>query len=76
MKKIIVLMMAIFLVFSINGFSQDKTHKTVQKGKTEQPKKGNAKTGRTPRKSVSKKKVHKSGPTRHSQKKSGNAVKL
>jgi hypothetical protein len=76
MKKIIVLMMAIFLVFSINGFSQDKPHKTVQSGKTEQSKKGTAKTGKQPRKSVSKKKIHKSVPKRQSKKKSGTAIKL
>lgn len=76
MKKIIVLMMAIFLVFSINSFSQDKAHKTVQSGKTEQPKKGNTKAGRKPRKPVSKKITHKSVPKRHSKKKTGNAIKL
>jgi hypothetical protein len=76
MKKIVILMMAIFLVFSINGFSQDKTHKTVQSAKTEQPKKGNAKTGRKPKKSAPKKKIHKSVPKRQSKKKAGSPIKL
>lgn len=71
MKKIIILMLAIFLVFSFNGFSQDKTHKTVQKAKTEQSRKGNAKAGHKPKKKVSRKKVHKSGPKKHSQSKVG-----
>ena len=69
-------MMAFFLVFSINSFSQDKPHKTVQSGKIVQPKKGNAKTGKKPRKSVSKKKVHKPAPKKSSKKSSGNGVKL
>ena len=76
MKKIIVLMMAVFLVFSFNGYSQNKTHKTVKSAKTEQPKKGNAKTRRTPRKSVSRNKIHKAGTNRHSKTKSGNAIKV
>jgi hypothetical protein len=76
MKKTVVLMITIFLVFSINCFSQDKTHKTVQSAKIEQPKKGNAKAGRKPRKSKSKKMIHKSGPKRRSQKKTGNEIKL
>jgi hypothetical protein len=76
MKKIVVLMMAIFLVFSFNCFSQDKTHKTVQSAKTEQPKKGNAKAGHKPKKSVPKKRSHKSRPKRHSQNKAGNGIKL
>jgi hypothetical protein len=70
-------MMAIFLVFSINGFSQGKPHKTVQSAKTEQPKKGTSKTGRTPRKPVVKKKVvHKPAPKRVSVKKTGHSVKV
>jgi len=76
MKKTIVLVMAIFLIFSINGFSQDKTHKTVQSAKAVQPKKGNAKTGHKPKKSASKKNIHKSGTKRHSQKKKGIAIKV
>jgi hypothetical protein len=76
MKKFVVLMMTIFLVFSVNGFSQDKTHKTVQSAKIEQPKKGNIKTGRKPKKVEPKKRIHKSGPKRHNQKKAGNGIKL
>ena len=76
MKKIIVLMVAIFLIFSINGFSQDKTHKKVQSGKIEQPKNGKHITKRAPGKSGSKKRVHKSAPKKHIQKKSGQTVKL
>jgi hypothetical protein len=76
MKKIIVLMMAIFLVFSINGFSQGQPHKTVQSAKTEQPKKGTSKTGRTPRKPVTKKKVHKPAPKHSTPKKTGHSVKV
>ena len=69
-------MMTIFLVFSINSYSQDKTHKTVQSAKTEQPQKGNAKPGRKPKKLKSKKKVHLSVPKKHSQKKAGNKIGL
>lgn len=71
MKKIVILIMAFFLFFSFNGFSQNKTHKTVQSAKTEQTRKGNTKTGHKPKKKVSRKKVHKSGPKRHSQSKAG-----
>ena len=77
MKKIIVLMMAISLIFSINGFSQDKTNKTVQSGKTEQPGRKNAKNGRQPRKSVSNKKIQKPHTVkRTSKKQTGNSIKL
>jgi hypothetical protein len=76
MKKIVVLIMSIFLVFSINGFSQNKTHKTVQSAKTEQPKKGKAKNGYKPKKSKSKKRIHKPRSKRYSQKKAGNGIKL
>ena len=76
MKKIVVLMMAIFLVFSIDAFSQGKPHKTAQSGKIEQTKKGSGKTGRTPRKPVTKKKVHKPAPKHQAPKKAGRAVKV
>jgi hypothetical protein len=76
MKKFVILMMAIFLVFSINGFSQGKPHKNVQSGKTEQPKKGSGKTGRTPKKPVTKKPVHKPPPKHKAPKKSGHTVKV
>ena len=76
MKKIVVLMMAILLGFSINGFSQGKPHKSVQSAKTEQPKKGTSKTGRTPRKTVSRKKVHKPTAKHQAPKKTGRSVKV
>jgi hypothetical protein len=63
MKKFVVSMMIIFLVFSINCLSQDKTHKKVQSAKIEQPKKENIKTGRKPKKVGPKKGIHKSGPS-------------
>ena len=69
-------MIAIFLIFSINGFSQDKTHKKAQSGKIEQPKNGKSRTKPAPNKSVSKKKVHKPAPKKHTVKKSGKAVKV
>ena len=69
-------MMAIFLGFSINGFSQGQPHKTVQSAKNEQPKKGTSKKGRTPRKPVTKKPVHKPAPKRQAPKKTGRAVKV
>ena len=76
MKKIVVLTMAIFLIFSINGFSQNRSHNTVLSAITEQSPKRNAKSGRKPRKSVSKKKVHKSVPKRHSQSSQGSGINL
>jgi hypothetical protein len=76
MKKIIVLILAIFMGFSINGVSQVKNHKSVQSAKTEQPKKGKAKGKRIPRKSVPRKRIHKSGPERYSQKKAGKPIIL
>jgi hypothetical protein len=76
MKKIIVLMMAIFLVFSISGFSQGKPHKTVQSAKIAQPKKGSGKTGRAPRKPIAKKKIHKPSPKHQAPKRAGRAVKV
>jgi hypothetical protein len=75
MKKIVVLMMAIFLGFSVNGFSQDKPHKNVQSGKIEQTKKSDTKKGRTPRKKVTKKKVHKPAPKNQGPKKTGRTIK-
>ena len=69
-------MMAFFLVFSINGFSQGKPHKTAQSGKIEQTNKGNSKKGRTPRKPVAKKKVHKPTAKHQAPKKAGHAVKV
>jgi hypothetical protein len=76
MKKFVVLLMTIFLVFSINGFSQDKTHKKVQSAKIERSKKGNTKTGRKPKKVEPKKRIHKSGLKRHNQKKAGHGITL
>jgi hypothetical protein len=76
MKKILVLMISIFLIFSINGFSQDKHHKKAQSGKIEQPKNGKHRTKPAPGKSVSKKTVHKPTPKGHGPKKSGKAVKV
>ena len=76
MKKFVVLMMAIFLVFSINGFSRDRTHKTVQSTKIEQSQKRNAKAGRKSKKAEPKKRIHKSGIKRYNQKKTGTGIKL
>ena len=76
MKKIVVLMIAIFLAFSINGFAQGKPHKTVQSAKIEQSKKGTSKPGRTPRKTVSRKKVHKPTAKHQAPKKTGRSVKV
>lgn len=67
-------MMALFLIFSLNGFSQTIPVKTENRIITEQSGKGKAKVGRKPRKPVSKKKVHTSGPKRHNSNKSGNRV--
>jgi hypothetical protein len=75
-EKIVVLIMAIFLIFSMNSFSQDKSHKTGQSIKTEQPKKGYTKKGHKPKKSGSKKIVHKSKPKRSGKKSTGNQIKL
>jgi hypothetical protein len=75
MKKVIVLILAIFLIFSINGFSQNQPCKTSLGVMAEQSPKGN-KTGHKPRKSVHKKKIHKSGPKRHHQKKTGSGIEL
>ena len=76
MKKIVILVIAIFLVFSINGFSQNRSHNTILSSMTEHSAKRNTKTGRKPRKSVSKKKIHKSGPKRHSHQAQGSGINL
>ena len=44
MKKVVVFMMAVFLVFSLNSFSQTKTQKTTKKSTTVQTAKKDAKT--------------------------------
>jgi colicin import membrane protein len=44
MKKVVVFMMAVFLVFSLNSFSQTKTQKTTKKSTTVQTAKKEAKT--------------------------------
>lgn len=73
MKKLAVLLMMIFLGFSINGYSSEKASPSVKSSKTEQTKKGKAKSTRKPRKLVPKKRVHKPAPKRHSQnKRAGN----
>lgn len=76
MKKFVVLMMAIFLVFPIDVFSRDRTHITVQSAKIEQPQKRNAKSGRKLKKTEPKKRIHKSGIKRYKQKKTGTGIKL
>jgi hypothetical protein len=76
MKKIVVLMMAIFLVFSINSFSNTGSENNFHSAITAQTPKGKVKSGRKPRKPVSRKKVHKSSPKRHSEKKSGKGIHM
>lgn len=60
--------MAGFMLFSLNAYSLDKPHKKAQSAKTEQPKKKGRASKRKPKKSVSKKMTHKSGPKRHGSK--------
>ena len=67
MKRVLILMIVFFLTFSLNGFSQFNAYETASKPKTEKPRKMNVKTGRQPRKSVSKKKVHSPAPKKHKQ---------
>jgi hypothetical protein len=76
MKKIVVLMMAIFLVFSINSFSQTNSENTFHSAIKAQTPKVKVKSGRKPRKSVSRKKAHKSSPKRHSQNKAGKGIHM
>ncbi|MGD0342225.1 MAG: hypothetical protein ABSA76_11045 [Bacteroidales bacterium] len=76
MKKAFVLMITFFMVFSINGFSMDKNHKTAQTAKTAQHSRGSAKTGRKPPKPKARKKIHKSKSKRHMPKKTGHAIRL
>ncbi len=63
-------MLLIFLAFSLNGFSQERSSKKPQPVKTEQAKKVSTKTGSRPKKPV-KKKIHRRGTMRH-----GNKVKM
>jgi hypothetical protein len=76
MKKSIALLMAFLLVFSINGFSQTKSHKKVQSAKTEQHSKNSGKSRHKPPKAKHGKKIHKSKSKRPSQTKTGKAIRL
>jgi hypothetical protein len=68
MKKITFFMMAAFLFFSINSFSQVKPQKTTHKVKTEQIKKKNSKAVAKSKKSKSKRRIHKPKSNRQGQK--------
>lgn len=64
MKKIVIFLVAALLVFSVSSFSPDKPHKKTQSAKIEQGRKKNTKAGIKPRKSRSRKGVHKSKSNR------------
>ena len=74
MKKVFVLVMVLFLAFSLESFSMNNSGSTANSINTEQSGKGKAKIGRKPRKAVSKKKVHTKGPKTHNSKKSGKRI--
>ena len=76
MKKFFVFLIAVLLVFSINGYSQDKTKRTPQSSKIEQARKGNVKAGIKPKKSKSKRKMQRPKLKPRSHKKTGNELKL
>jgi hypothetical protein len=60
MKKTFAFMMAIFLVFSISGFSTDINQESGQTAKIVQHPGRNAKAGRRPPKARAARKIHKS----------------
>lgn len=74
MKRIIVLMLMVFLGFSVSGYSMDNIHKNVQSVKTEDTNKAKDKKGKTPRKLTPKKRVHKPAPKHHGRHKQGSAI--
>jgi hypothetical protein len=74
MKRVIVLMLMVFLCFSVSGFSMDNSHKNVQSVKTDGPKKVQDKKGKTPRKLTPKKRVHKPAPKHHGRSKQGSKI--
>jgi len=74
MKKVIALIIIVFLCFSVGGYSMDNTHKNVQSFKTEGPKKVQDKKGKTPRKLTPKKRVHKPAPKHHGRSKQGSRI--
>jgi hypothetical protein len=76
MKKIIALMMTFSLVFSINGFSQDKSHQKVQSAKTEQHSSKSSKPGRRPPKAKTRKRIHKSKIKRPVDRKASKGIRL
>ena len=69
-KKFITLVLVLFLTFSLNGFTQERSSKKPQPAKTEKTKKVSTKKGSRPKKPV-KKKIHRRGTMRH-----GHKVKL
>ena len=69
-KKIVILMLLIFLAFSMRGFSQEKSAKKPLPEKTEQVNKVSTRSGSRPKKPL-KKRIHRRGTMRH-----GNKVKM
>jgi Na+-transporting methylmalonyl-CoA/oxaloacetate decarboxylase gamma subunit len=69
-KKIVILMVLIFLAFSLSGLSQERSSKKPQPVKTEEVKKVSTKSGSRPKKPA-KKRIHRRGTMRH-----GHEVKL
>jgi hypothetical protein len=76
MKKTFAFMMAIFLVFSISGFSMDKNQKSSQTAKIMQHSGRSAKAGRKPPKTRAARKIHKSKTKRPVKKSTGNKILL
>jgi hypothetical protein len=76
MKKIVVLIVAALLVFSFTGFSPDKPHKKTMSARIENSRKKNAAGSIKPRKSKSRKHLHKSKIKRSSPKSPKNNLRL
>jgi hypothetical protein len=75
MKKTFGLIVAIFLAFSLSGFSIDKNHKSGQNAKIAQHSGRIAKAGRRPPKARVRK-IHKSKTKRPVKKSTGNKILL
>jgi hypothetical protein len=74
MKKTFALIMTVFLLFSISGFSMDKGHKSGQTAKIAQHSGRSSKAGHRPPKARAGRKIHKSKTKRPVMKSTGNKI--
>jgi uncharacterized protein YxeA len=74
MKNIFAIIMAVFLVLPLSGFSMDKNHKSGQTAKIVQHSGRSSKSGRKPPKARAARKIHKSKTRRPLKKSSGNKI--